>query len=104
MRDLMYLDCNSAVAILHFLCWKECEMQIPSKGYKHLVSFCRSLQYLVSPPNQSIQRPVSPWLAYAALSLAMLLTLLEIDLHRAELGLMWLIRDRDQTDPILFGP
>jgi hypothetical protein len=36
--------------------------------------------------------------------LAMLLTLLEIDLHRAELGLMWLISDKDNTDPILFGP
>jgi hypothetical protein len=83
---------------------KECEMQIPSKAYKHFISICRSLQYLMSPHDQSIPKPISPWLAYTALSLAMLLTILEIDLHRAELHLMWLINDRDQTDPILFGP
>jgi hypothetical protein len=79
-------------------------MQIPSTAYKHFISICRSLQYLVSPHDQSIPKPISPWLAYTALSLAMLLTILEIDLHRAELDLMWLISDGEQTDPILFGP
>ena len=79
-------------------------MQIPSKAYKHFISICRSLHYLLSPDDRSIPKPISRWLAYTALSLAMLLAILEIDLHRAELQLMWLISDRDQTNPILFGP
>jgi hypothetical protein len=98
------LNCTRAKPIVKALRWKECEMQIPSKAYKHFISICRSLQVWVSPHDQNIEKPLSPWLVYTALSLAMLLTLLEIDLHRAELGLMWLINDKDQADPILFGP
>ena len=78
-------------------------MQIPSKAYKQFISICRSLHYLVS-HDQSDPKPISPWLAYTALSLAMLLTILEIDLHRAELNLLWLISDRDPTDSLVLGP
>jgi hypothetical protein len=79
-------------------------MQIPSKAYKQFISICRSLHYLVSSHDQSDPKPISPWLAYTALSLAMLLTILEIDLHRAELNLLWLISDRDPTDSLVLGP
>jgi hypothetical protein len=79
-------------------------MQIRSKAYKHFISICRSFRDPVSPQNQSAPTSASPTLAYAVAVLALLLTMLEIDLHRVELGLMGLMGDWDQVDPLFFMP
>jgi hypothetical protein len=77
-------------------------MQTLSRAWKHFISIFRSLRNLAW-LDRSIA-PTSPWLACTAALLATLLTILEIDLHRAELQLMGLLGDGDQIDPIFFGP
>jgi hypothetical protein len=78
-------------------------MQVPSKAYKHFISICRSFRDLVSPHDHSVPRSTSPLLAYAAAVLALLLTILEVDLHRADLHLIGLMSEKDQVDPILLS-
>jgi len=82
-------------------------MQIRSKAYKHFISVCRSFRDLVSPHDQNVPTPTSPFLAYTAAVLALLLTILEVDIHRADLHFIGLMSDGDQVDPIflsLLGP
>jgi hypothetical protein len=98
------LNCSRTALIVHFLRQKGREMQIRSKAYKHFISICRLFRDPVSPQNQSAPTSASPSLAYAAAVLALLLTILEIDLHRVELRLMGLMGDWDQLDPLFFGP
>jgi hypothetical protein len=97
------LNCSRTALIVHFLRQKGREMQIRSKAYKHFISICRSFRDPVA-QNQSASTSASPSLAYAAAVLALLLTILEIDLHRVELRLMGLMGDWDQVDPLFFGP
>jgi len=79
-------------------------MQVLSTAYKHFISICRSLRELVSPHDQNVPTATSPSLAYTAAVLALLLAILEIDLHQADLHLLGLMSDRDQLDPIFLGP
>jgi hypothetical protein len=97
------LNCSRAEPIVHFLRQKDREMQVPSKAYKHFISICRSFRDLVSPHDHSVPRSTSPLLAYAAAVLALLLTILEVDLHRADLHLIGLMSEKDQVDPILLS-
>ena len=66
------------------------------------ISIFRSQRYLAS-PDRSIATSTSPWLACTAALLATLWTILEIDLHRAELQLLGLLGDGDEIDPIFLG-
>ncbi len=77
-------------------------MQIRSKAYKHFVSICRSLRELTSPND--VPTPTSPSLAYTAAVLILLLMILEVDLHRADLQSMGLMSHGDHTDPMFLGP
>jgi hypothetical protein len=89
--------------MVHFLRQKDREMQIRSKAYQHFISICRSFRDLVSPHDQSVPTPTSPSLAYAAAVLSLLLAILEVDLHRADLQLIGLMSDKDQVDPIFLS-
>jgi hypothetical protein len=79
-------------------------MQIRSKAHEHLISICRSLRDLVPPHDQNVLAPASPSLAYTAAVLALLLAILELDHHRADLQLVGLMSDRDQIDSIFLSP
>jgi hypothetical protein len=78
-------------------------MQIRSKAYKHFISICRSFRDPVSPENQSASTSASPALAYTAAVLALLLTILEMELHRADLQLIGLMSVRDVVDPVFLS-
>jgi hypothetical protein len=79
-------------------------MHIRSKAYGHFLSICRSLRDLMSPHDQSVPTETSPSLVFAAAVLALLLTILEIDLHRTELYLVGLMHDTDALNPIFMSP
>ena len=78
-------------------------MHIRFKAYGHFLSVCRSLRDLMS-PHQSVPTETSPSLVFATAVLALFLTILEIDLHQAELHLVGLMTDMDAVDPIFMGP
>jgi hypothetical protein len=67
-------------------------MHIRIKAYGHFL--CRSLRDLMSPHDQSVPTETSPSLVFATTVLALLLTIPEIDLHRAELHLVGLCMKR----------
>lgn len=79
-------------------------MQIRSKAYEHFILICRSVRDVVAPDDQSIPTPTSPWLAYAAAMLALLLAILEVDIHQADLHLLGLMSERDMVDPNFLSP
>lgn len=97
------LNCSRAAPIVQFLRQKDREMQISSKAYKHFISICRSLRDLVSPHDQSVPTSNSPSLAFAAAVLALLLSILELDLHQADLQLIGLMSEKDQVDPVFLS-
>jgi hypothetical protein len=75
-----------------------------SKAYGHFLSICRSLRDLMSPYDQSVPTETSPSLVFATVVLAVLLTILEIDLHQAELHLVGFVPAKDTVDPIFMSP
>ena len=79
-------------------------MQIRSKAYEHFILICRSVRDLVVPDDQRTPTPTSPGLAYVAAVLALLLAILEVDIHQAELHLQGLMSERDLVDPNFFSP
>jgi hypothetical protein len=79
-------------------------MQIRFKAYGHFLSICQSLRDQMSPHDQSAPTETSPSLVFATAVLALLLTILEIDLHRAELHLVGLMHDTDALNPIFMSP
>ncbi len=79
-------------------------MHIRSNAYGHFLSICRSLRELMSPHDQSVPTETSPSLVFATVVLAVLLTILEIDLHQAELHLVGFVLDKDTVDPIFMSP
>jgi hypothetical protein len=103
VRASIILNCSRAAPIVHFLRQRGREMQVRSKAYKHFISVCRSFRNPVSPQNQSAPTSASPALAYTAAVLALLLTILEMDLHRADLHLIGLMSVRDQVDTVFLS-
>jgi hypothetical protein len=79
-------------------------MQIRSRAYQHFILICRSVRDLVSPDDESIPALTSPWLAYAAAVLALLLAILEVDIHQADLHLLGLMSERDLVGPNFLSP
>ena len=79
-------------------------MHIRSKAYGRFLSICRSLRDLMSPHDQSEPTETSPSLVFATAVLALLLTILEIDFHQAELQLFGLVTDKYAVDPVFMGP
>jgi hypothetical protein len=60
-------------------------MQIRPKTYLHFMSLWRSLRDAIPPHHRDVPREASPSLIYAAVVLAFLLAILEVDAHRGEL-------------------
>lgn len=92
---------------MHFLRQKDIEMQIRSKALEQFISICRSVRDLLSPHDETAPTHTSPSLAYAATVLAFLLSILEGDLHQADLHLLGFMSERDLVDPnflSLLGP
>jgi len=79
-------------------------MHIRSNAYGHFLSICRSLRELMSPHDQSVPTETSPSLVFAAAVLALLLTILEMDLHRTELHLVGLMHDTAALNPVFMSP
>jgi hypothetical protein len=79
-------------------------MHMRSKAYGHFLSICRSLRDLMSPHDQSVPTETSPLLVFTTVVLALLLAMLETDLHQAELHMLGLMTDRDTIDPLFMSP
>ena len=79
-------------------------MQIRSKAYEHFILICRSVRDLVAPDDQRTPTPTSPGLLYVTAVLALLLVILEVDIHQAELHLQGLTSEPDLVDPNFLSP
>lgn len=66
-------------------------MQIRPKTYLHLISLWRSVRDTISPHRDGAPAKASPSLVYAAVVLAFLVAILEVDAHRVELQSLDLI-------------
>jgi hypothetical protein len=64
---------------------KDDVMQIRPKTYMHFMSLWRSLRDAIPPHHDDVPRETSLSLIYAAVVLAFLLAILEVDAHRSEL-------------------
>lgn len=98
------LKCSRPGPTVYFLHQKDLKMQIRSKAYEHFILICRSVRDLVAPEDQSTSTPTSPSLAYAAAVLGLLLAILEVDLHQADLHLLGFMSEQDLVDPNLLSP
>jgi hypothetical protein len=84
---------------------QECAgMQIRSKTYLQMISWLRALHDSLSPSKEPSSREVSPLLIFVAVVLAVVLAMLEADLHTAELQSLGLTGIAFPTDPALKGP
>ncbi len=79
-------------------------MQIRSKAYLRFVWLYRSIRGMVPPHHGNASVRTSPMLVYIAIVLAVLLAMLEIDRHRAELDSIGLVRNGYLIDPTFVGP
>ena len=79
-------------------------MQIRSKTYLQFISVWRLLRDLIPPSDGDAPAGTSPSLLYAAVVLALLLTILEIDTHRGELEPTGLVQNNDAVEPIFMNP
>ena len=73
-----------------------------SKLSAWFVAFRRASR--VREPAQDTATETSPILVFVAVSLFLILTILEIDLHRDELRLLGIILGEDGIDPVFKGP
>ncbi len=79
-------------------------MQIRFKMYLQMISWLRALHDLLSPSKEPSSREVSPLLIFVAVVLAVLLAMLEVDLHTPELQSIGLTGGAFPTDPVFKGP
>lgn len=61
-------------------------MQMRPKAFLHLIWLWRLFRDAIPPHHRNVPAQASPSLVYAAIVLASLLAILEIDAHRGELG------------------
>jgi hypothetical protein len=79
-------------------------MQVRSRAYLQFISLWRLLRGLIPPHNGDASARTSPSLLYTAIVLALLLAILEIDLHRAALESIGLARNPYPVQPVFMGP
>jgi hypothetical protein len=79
-------------------------MQIRSKTYLHIISLWRSLRGSIPPHHRSAPAETSPFLIYTAVVLAVLLAILEIDVHRSELESLGLVSIDYPVQDCFSGP
>jgi hypothetical protein len=76
-------------------------MQMRPKAYLHLISLWRSFRDAIPPHSRNVSAEASPSLVYAAIVLAFLLAILEVDAHRGQLEALGLL-DSDYPIPTAF--
>jgi hypothetical protein len=79
-------------------------MQIRPKTYLHLISLWRSLRDAISPHHDGVPAEASPSLIYAAVVLALLLAILEVDAHRGELESLGFLGNDYLIQAAFLGP
>ena len=79
-------------------------MQIRSRAYLQFISFRRLRGGLIPPHGHGAPGATSRSLLYLAVVLALLLAILEIDLHRGKLYSLGLVGNAYPVQPTLMGP
>jgi len=79
-------------------------MQIRPKTYLHLISLWRSFRDAIPPHHVNVSTDASPSLIYAAMVLAVLLAILEVDAHRGELESLGLSGSDYPIQAVFFSP
>jgi hypothetical protein len=79
-------------------------MQMRPKAYLHLISRWRSLRHAIPPHHRNVPAEASPSLVYAAVVLAFLLAILEVDAHRIELEAFGLLASDYPIPAAFFSP
>jgi len=83
---------------------KDDNMQIRSKAYLQFIWLWRSLRGFIPPHDGHAPARTSSQLLYTAIVLVLLLAMLEIDRHRAELESIGLVRNGFLVDPTFVSP
>jgi hypothetical protein len=78
-------------------------MQIRSRTYLQVISTLRALRVLLSHDNDPTAK-ASPILLYIAVALTLLLVMIEVDLHSAELQSLGFRGGPFLVDPIFMSP
>ena len=79
-------------------------MRMRYKPYLQMMAPLRAISALMSAKSKRSSREVSPLLTFVALVLALLLAMLEVDLHRDHLQSLGLINGAYLVDPTFAGP
>lgn len=79
-------------------------MQIRPKTYLHFMSLWRSVRDAISPHHDDVPAEASPPLIFIAVVLALLLAILEVDAHRAELRSLGLTGADHPVQAAFLGP
>ncbi|MGV7216627.1 hypothetical protein [Bradyrhizobium sp. UFLA05-112] len=79
-------------------------MQIHPKAYLQLISRLWHFRVLPSRNRDPATREASPPLIYIVVVLALLLTVLEIDLHRGQLQSFGMLAAPTEINPIFMSP
>lgn len=79
-------------------------MQMRSKAYLLMISRLRNIRALLSPSDDPATRTATPLLIFVAVVLALLLAMLEVDQHNAELQALGLLGDPTGIKPDFMGP
>jgi hypothetical protein len=79
-------------------------MQIRPKAYLHIIWLWRSLRDSIPPHRGDVRAKASPSLVYAAVVLAFLLAVLEVDAHRGELEALGLLASDYPVPAAFFSP
>jgi hypothetical protein len=74
------------------------------KAYLHLISLWRSVRHAIPPHHRNVPAEASPSLVYAAIVLAFLLAILEVDTHRVELEALGLLASDYPVPTAFFVP
>jgi hypothetical protein len=78
-------------------------MQIRSRTYLQVLARLRALRVRLRQSDEATAQEASPLLVYIATVLALLLIILEVDLHSGQLQSLGLLGD-PQINPIFMGP
>lgn len=79
-------------------------MQMRFRAYLQFISLLRFLRGPTPPHNRDASARTSPSLLYTAIVLALLLAILESDLHRDGLESIALARNPYPVQPVFMGP
>ena len=80
-------------------------MQIRPKTYLHFISMWRSLRDAVSPHRNGVPvKGPAPFLIFAAVVLALVLAILEVDRHRGELKSLGLLGTGYPIEAVFLSP